>query len=153
MAGTLSPLSIIVEKIITQQQFYSADYLWTAADSSDRKTTLTITHTKRTETARCCIPRVNTPFMTWIFDRFRSGNHATNCGRHDDHTSDGDRLVAETLAKFFWWLNDFSVLASALASCVLFRDEYRSSITDKTRRPIARLFLLSNFKLFECRRD
>lgn len=69
-----------VEKIITQQQFCPADYLWTA-DSSDRKTTLTTTHTKRTETARCCIPRVNTPFMTWTFDRFRSGNHATNCGQ------------------------------------------------------------------------
>lgn len=56
--------------------------------------------------------------------------------RHDDRTSDGDRLVAETLAKFFWRLDNFSALIFALTTCVLFR-EYRSSITDKTRGPIA----------------
>lgn len=58
-------------------------------------------------------------------------------GRHDDGTSDDDRLAAETLAKFFWRLNNFSVLSFALATCVLFRNECRSSITDKTRGPIA----------------
>lgn len=109
-------------------------------------------HTKQTEIAKCCIPRVNTPFMIWTFDRFREPCHKLWSiwhGQHDDRTFDGDRLAAETLAKFFWRLNDFSALTSALAPCVLFRDEYRSSITNKTTYRMVDFIV----KLFERRRD
>ena len=37
-------------------------------NSSGRRTTLTIAHTKRAETANGCTPRVGTPFMTWTFE-------------------------------------------------------------------------------------
>lgn len=73
-------------------------------------------------------------YSIYDMDFWKCGESAT------DFAFDSDN---EIFAKFFWRLSDFSALTSALALRVLFPDEYRSPITDKTRRAIAWSVLLS----------
>lgn len=85
---------------------------------------------------------------------FVSGNRATNCDLHD--TVACPMVIDLPLRSWRSFSSGWTIFPPWhlpwLCVCVCYSDEYRSSIIDKTCRPIAWLILLSNLKLFECRR-
>lgn len=78
-----------------------ADCQGTVPDSCDRRTALTIAHTRQAEIADGCIPRVGTPFTTWTFEA--AAEAATDLFTA---LSCGMQIWWETCrgvsAKFFW---------------------------------------------------